>query len=183
LYYRARYYDPTSGRFLNQDPLRFAGGSNFYRHVHNNPVLRKDPLGLWQLNIGGGEGLGGMFSLGYNSGHWNFAFYTGLGEGGFIDYDPTDSGGCHKHPGGGETRAHGGIGLGSYADADDSIPWGGPPNLDVNVNVPGSGVGLSWSPDKPLEPPHGVLGVGEGTFAGVGFHIYSSPSPCGCSSE
>jgi len=45
-YYRARYYDPSAGRFLNEDPVRFAGASNFYSYVSNNPVLRIDPSGL-----------------------------------------------------------------------------------------------------------------------------------------
>jgi hypothetical protein len=26
-YYRARYYDPTAGRFLSEDPIRFRGRS------------------------------------------------------------------------------------------------------------------------------------------------------------
>jgi RHS repeat-associated protein len=46
LYYRARYYDPQVGRFLNEDPIRFAGSVNFYPYVSNNPVLRIDPSGL-----------------------------------------------------------------------------------------------------------------------------------------
>jgi len=45
-YYRARYYDPSSGRFLNEDPIRFRGGMNFYRSVSNNPAFSKDPYGL-----------------------------------------------------------------------------------------------------------------------------------------
>jgi len=45
-YYRARYYDPAEGRFLNEDPIRFNGGMNFYRYVSNNPAFSKDPYGL-----------------------------------------------------------------------------------------------------------------------------------------
>jgi RHS repeat-associated protein len=45
-YYRARYYDSKTGRFLNEDPIRFAGSINFYPYVSNNPVLRIDPSGL-----------------------------------------------------------------------------------------------------------------------------------------
>jgi RHS repeat-associated protein len=55
-YYRARYYDPSAGRFLREDPIRFGGGNDFYPYVANNPVKRKDPFGLWQFTIGGGEG-------------------------------------------------------------------------------------------------------------------------------
>jgi RHS repeat-associated protein len=45
-YYRARYYDPTVGRFLSEDPIRFDGGANFYRYAANNPVNLSDPYGL-----------------------------------------------------------------------------------------------------------------------------------------
>ncbi|MBY0516991.1 MAG: RHS repeat-associated core domain-containing protein, partial [Bacteriovoracaceae bacterium] len=45
-YYRARYYDPSTGRFISEDPIGFAGGDyNLYRYVGNNPVKDIDPLG------------------------------------------------------------------------------------------------------------------------------------------
>jgi RHS repeat-associated protein len=47
-YYRVRYYDPTLGRFLNEDPLGFGGGNDFYRYVDDNPINFEDPLGLLQ---------------------------------------------------------------------------------------------------------------------------------------
>lgn len=47
LYYRARYYDPRTGRFVSPDPIGFRGGdANLYRYVGNNPVNRVDPFGL-----------------------------------------------------------------------------------------------------------------------------------------
>ena len=45
-YYRARYYDPTAGRFLNEDPLQFNAGMNFYEYSYNNPANFNDPSGL-----------------------------------------------------------------------------------------------------------------------------------------
>jgi len=45
-YYRARYYDPSVGRFITEDPIRFKGGIDFYRYAANNPILSTDPLGL-----------------------------------------------------------------------------------------------------------------------------------------
>lgn len=47
-YYRARYYDPSLGRFISEDPIGFGGGTHFYRYASNNPVLFDDPLGLWR---------------------------------------------------------------------------------------------------------------------------------------
>jgi type VI secretion system secreted protein VgrG len=45
-YYRARYYDPTIGRFTREDPLRFGAGSpNFYGYVYQNPTNFTDPSG------------------------------------------------------------------------------------------------------------------------------------------
>jgi RHS repeat-associated protein len=69
-YYRARYYDPITGRFLSEDPIR--SGINFYVYCGNNPVNCRDPYGLvnWQnlafgvgdLTVSSAETLGG-FSL------------------------------------------------------------------------------------------------------------------------
>ena len=32
-HYRARYYNPVIGRFLQTDPIRYAGGLNLYTYV------------------------------------------------------------------------------------------------------------------------------------------------------
>ena len=45
-YYRARYYDPTSGRFITEDPLGFRAGLNKYAYVSNSTVDFRDPRGL-----------------------------------------------------------------------------------------------------------------------------------------
>ncbi len=45
-YYRARYYDPEIGRFLNEDPKGFGAGINFYAYCANNPINFNDPDGL-----------------------------------------------------------------------------------------------------------------------------------------
>ena len=46
VYYRARYYDPTIGRFTQRDPMGVAAGINFYAYVNGNPVNFNDPNGL-----------------------------------------------------------------------------------------------------------------------------------------
>ena len=45
LFNRARYFDPSAGRFLSQDPIQFRGGVNLYAYTRNNPVLLVDPFG------------------------------------------------------------------------------------------------------------------------------------------
>jgi RHS repeat-associated protein len=45
-YYRHRYYKPSVGRFISEDPIGLAGGSNFYAYVNGNPVNYTDPTGL-----------------------------------------------------------------------------------------------------------------------------------------
>ncbi|MFT3883602.1 MAG: putative Ig domain-containing protein [Gemmatales bacterium] len=45
-YYRARYYDPSIGRFLSEDPKGIAAGDfNLYRYVGNSPHNYTDPSG------------------------------------------------------------------------------------------------------------------------------------------
>ena len=48
-YYRARYYDPSAGRFLSEDPIRFDAGINFYAYVGNNSATLTDPFGLQHM--------------------------------------------------------------------------------------------------------------------------------------
>jgi RHS repeat-associated protein len=48
-YNRARYYDPYTGNWINEDPLGFvAGVSDLYGYVHNDPTNRIDTSGLFQ---------------------------------------------------------------------------------------------------------------------------------------
>jgi hypothetical protein len=50
-YYRARYYDASTGRFSSEDPIGFkAKQINFYSYVSNNPVNLLDPMGLKSWN-------------------------------------------------------------------------------------------------------------------------------------
>ena len=174
-YYCARYYDPNTGRFISEDPLRFVGGKNFYRYVANNPVKRKDPLGLWQVTIGGGEGLGGMLTFGNNSGQWNFGLYTGGGEGLFTKVDMSDSGGCHKFGAHGGVRADTEFGLGPGVSADFNVEEGSDPEVVVVVGIPNV-IGAGVNPAEPHRPPHVVLPFGAGGFAGFGFSFHSPPS-------
>jgi len=66
-YYRNRYYDPHTGRFLTHDPLgitpngelaanrfeaqaQYANGLNVYEYVRSMPLTRRDPFGLWHYD-------------------------------------------------------------------------------------------------------------------------------------
>ena len=47
IYLRNRYYDPTQGRFITEDPVR--DGTNWYVYCENNPIKYVDPIGLFRI--------------------------------------------------------------------------------------------------------------------------------------
>ena len=50
-YNRAQYYDPTVGRWTQEDPLGFAAGDeNLYRYTSNSPVDFRDPNGMDKID-------------------------------------------------------------------------------------------------------------------------------------
>ncbi|MCF7855316.1 MAG: DUF2778 domain-containing protein [Candidatus Pacebacteria bacterium] len=46
--FRARWYDPTTGRWLSKDPIGISGGLNQYVFCGNNPVNFVDPFGTYE---------------------------------------------------------------------------------------------------------------------------------------
>ena len=71
MYYRARWYDSASGRFISEDPIGLAGGINLYGYVGNDPVRLTDPTGnnpLW-IALARGALIGGI-----SGGLWNAAY-------------------------------------------------------------------------------------------------------------
>ena len=48
IYLRARYYDPSIGRFISEDPIK--DGTNWYVYCSNNPIAFVDPSGLFDYD-------------------------------------------------------------------------------------------------------------------------------------
>ncbi len=136
-YYRARYYDPSAGRFLSEDPIKFRGGINFYVYALNSPLVFKDPSGL------------------------TVTCYYGQNTGQLVCYDD----GTHKkvvdvsgYAGGNQGKAPGCVNDSRCEDSEyeGPLPWG---NYSIGRDNGRMGpLSLPLTPQPPYTPTYGRSG-------------------------
>jgi RHS repeat-associated protein len=81
---RARWYEPATGRFVNEDPSGFKGGdANLFRYVGNDPVNQVDPSGLgavWTSGAKASVPAAGWAALGQQNALSMYSLYGSLGK-------------------------------------------------------------------------------------------------------
>jgi len=77
-YNRARYYDPSLGKWISTDPMGFdAGDANLYRYVGNGPTDSTDPGGLIAVKNPGPVGSIGIVTGGPKKPWWRVCLNIG----------------------------------------------------------------------------------------------------------
>ncbi|WP_420852207.1 fibronectin type III domain-containing protein [Paenibacillus hamazuiensis] len=87
-----RDYELASGRWTARDPILFTGGqTNLYVYVGNDPILFRDPLGLFCIGGNAYAGVGGGAKVCVNSkGQFSFCSELGFGVGGGLEFSPLE---------------------------------------------------------------------------------------------
>jgi RHS repeat-associated protein len=77
-YYRQRYLEPITGRFVSRDPLGYSESPNRYSYVGNSPIHWMDPMGLERVSmvfyngeLSWGSRLNFFLWGGYRFDHWS----------------------------------------------------------------------------------------------------------------
>ncbi|MBZ5634890.1 MAG: DUF6531 domain-containing protein [Acidobacteriia bacterium] len=150
-YYRARYYNPTLGRFISEDPIGFAGGVNVYAYALNSPVGLSDPSGLYTFQFGGTV-------------NFNWGIIAGTGSFGYV-IDGTGTIGVYLTLGGG---------LGFGADVTGGVSTAlsnGQSITDLQKWFANQSVGGAYGPGASVDTFQGTTADGrriEGVGATVG---------------
>jgi len=143
-YAQARYYNPTSARFISEDFAR--DGVNYYAYCYNNPVRFVDRNGLWGENVhkdltttwAKSKDVGMSHDIAAKIGNYNYQTDT--------KYDPVDSDinkkryhfNCNKSKDGSDSRS-----LIAYKNKEKAIKlWnkGGKENQEKALELLGEGL-------------------------------------------
>jgi RHS repeat-associated protein len=168
-YYRARWYDPSIGRFISEDPIGFAGGVNLYNYVEGNPINRIDPFGLdWLLydlsdqmvyaypgDIPGDYNVAGppLMQEGISGPHDNGALPTGNYN---LTGKPSLVPVSHPHQS-------------SYCDANGNCWW-----QPIESETPNGRSGLGIHPDGNIHGTAGCVGLTSGNTSGFYNYLRTS---------
>jgi RHS repeat-associated protein len=155
-----RWYDPTTGRWLNSDPIGYDGGSDLYAYCGDNPVGGLDPSG--EQEYGGPVRMqpgGGRYWLEQPKDK------PGSGSSGNGSHPcPSNSG--TSGTGSGAPGKGGVNGIGKLPPIEMSIGFGGIYQVmggaggDVSLNIGTTGIGVSVD-------GYGAVGVGLGLIGGL----------------
>lgn len=168
-----RDYDPTTGRYIQSDPIGLAGGFNTYVYAASNPIGNIDILGLWSFGAEFYRGFGGGMVFGQNpDGSWFGGPRWGAGFGGGINFDPYGTAPDWNDECDGSSTA-----VGAYGQAGFNVgPFGVGGGVSGGYST-GSGFYSGFTGPAASYGDNGGVGLSFGASAGVEAVVTSPVGP------
>jgi RHS repeat-associated protein len=173
-YYKARVYDPITGRFLQTDPIGYKDDLDLYAYVEEDPLDKTDPTGLLGVLLSGTV----WFATGELAGYGSAGVAISVSRDGHVEIGAVETGSTQGRGIGGGASAGASVFTGSVSGLKSTTHTGvaaaGAAGLEGSAKLKRDKDGNLKPTGGPASITGGIKKGGLGVGWGVGGALYKT---------